>query len=111
DSEDALTVEEYLRSLKPYSDETHCWTFDNTLQKLHLEPLRDKQLIKLSNGETKRLLIAAALLKNPVVLMLDNPLAGLDMQTRSEFNLIISEIVKSGITIIMATSPFEIPTS
>src|SRR5579863_6982589 len=109
DSEDALTVEEYMRSIKPYSDENHYWSFEKALQKLHLEPLRDKQLIKLSNGETKRLLIAAALLKNPVVLMLDNPLAGLDVQTRSEFNLIIQDIIQSGITVIMVTSPFEIP--
>ncbi|HVW15910.1 MAG TPA: ATP-binding cassette domain-containing protein [Mucilaginibacter sp.] len=109
DSEDALTVEEYLSSIKPYNDDLHFWTFEKTLQKLHLEALRDKQLIKLSNGETKRLLIAAALMKNPVLLLLDNPLAGLDVQTRAEFNTIIKDITASGITVIMATSPFEIP--
>ena len=109
DSEDAQTVEEYLGSIKPYADEASHWTFEKALQKLHLEPLRDKQLIKLSNGETKRLLIAAALLKNPVILMLDNPLAGLDVQTRAEFSTIIEDITDTGITVIMATSPFEIP--
>lgn len=111
DSEDALTVEEYLSAVRAYPDEVHYWTIEKTIEKLHLGQLRDKQLIKLSNGETKRLLIAAALLKNPVILMLDNPLAGLDVQTRAEFNLIIKEIVQSGITVIMATSPFEIPDS
>jgi molybdate transport system ATP-binding protein len=110
DSEDALTVEEYLGLIKPTGKHIY-WTLEKTLQTLHLETLRDKQLIKLSNGETKRLLIAAALLKNPVILMLDNPLAGLDIQTRAEFNTIISEIIKSGITVIMATSPLEIPGS
>jgi len=54
-------------------------------------------------------MLAAALLKNPVLLLLDNPLTGLDVQTRSEFNLILNEITASGITVIMATSPFEIP--
>jgi molybdate transport system ATP-binding protein len=109
DSEDVLTVEEYLGSIKPYIDTVAAWTLEKAIVKLHLEPLRDKQLIKLSNGETKRLLIAAALLKNPVILMLDNPLAGLDVQTRAEFNIIISDITSSGIMVIMATSPFEIP--
>jgi molybdate transport system ATP-binding protein len=109
DSEDALTVEEYLSSIKPFSDKPAYWTFAKTLQRLNLEGLRSKQLIKLSNGETKRLLIAAALLKNPVLLMLDSPLTGLDVQTRAEFNHIISDIIASGITVIMATSPFEIP--
>ncbi|MFD2147274.1 ATP-binding cassette domain-containing protein [Mucilaginibacter antarcticus] len=40
---------------------------------------------------------------------MDSPLTGLDVQTRKEFNDIISEINASGITIIMATSPYEIP--
>jgi len=110
DSEDALTVEEYLGLIKPAGDQIY-WTLEKALQKLHLEALKDKQLIKLSNGETKRLLIAAALLKNPVLLMLDNPFAGLDVQTRAEFNSIISEIIGSGITVIIATSPTEIPGS
>ena len=109
DSEDALTVEEYLLAIKPYSDEPAYWTFPKTMQRLNLESLRNKQLIKLSNGETKRLMIAAALLKNPVLLMLDSPLAGLDVPTRAEFNSIISDIIASGIMVIMATSPFEIP--
>ncbi|HTD99635.1 MAG TPA: ATP-binding cassette domain-containing protein [Mucilaginibacter sp.] len=109
DSEDALTVEKYLLAIKPFNDDAVYWTFEKTLQSLKLDNLWDKQLIKLSNGETKRLMIAAALLKNPVLLLLDNPLAGLDVQTRTEFNAIISDIIKSGISVIMATSPFEVP--
>jgi len=111
DSEDAQTVEEYLESIKPGPGLNTFWTFSLVLKTLHLEGLKDKQLIKLSNGETKRLLIAAALLKNPVILMLDNPLAGLDVQTRAEFDTIISHITASGITVIMATSPSEIPSA
>ncbi len=109
DSEDALTVEEYLHTVKPFSDSDAYWTYERNIERFRLEELKDKQLIKLSNGETKRLLIAVALMKNPVLLLLDNPLAGLDVDSRAEFNLIISDIVASGITIIMATSPFEIP--
>ncbi len=41
--------------------------------------------------------------------MPDNPLAGLDVETRAEFNMIIKDIIASGITVIMATSPLEIP--
>lgn len=109
DSEDALTVEEYLGSIKRYSEMPGYWDLPKVMQRLNLEALKTKQLIKLSNGETKRLLIAAALIKNPVILLLDNPLAGLDVQTRGEFNRIIADINSSGIAVIMATSPFEIP--
>jgi molybdate transport system ATP-binding protein len=109
DSEDALTVEEYLGSIKHYSETPGYWDLTKVMQRLNLEVLKTKQLIKLSNGETKRLLIAGALIKNPVILLLDNPLTGLDVQTRAAFNRIIADINASGITVIMATSPFEIP--
>src|ERR1700744_4783131 len=99
DSEDALTVEEYLGSIKHYSETPGYWDLPRVMQRLNLEILKAKQLIKLSNGETKRLLIAAALIKNPVILLLDNPLTGLDVQTRAEFNLIIADIISSGITV------------
>ncbi len=107
DSEDAATVSTYLASVK--SVNAGFWTFETVVEKLHLEPLLEKHLIKLSNGETKRLMIAAALIKNPVLLLFDNPLTGLDVKTRAEFNMLITEIAQSGITIMMATSPHEIP--
>ena len=109
DSEDALTVEEYLYAIDAVPHEPVYWNFEKVTRRLKLDGLQDKQLIKLSNGETKRLRIAAALLKNPVLLLLDNPLTGLDVQTRNEFDLIVDEITASGIAIIMATSAHEIP--
>jgi len=109
DSDDALTVTDYLQSINRSPDMPFKWDFVRVISLLQLTLLADKQIIKLSNGETKRLMIAAALLKNPLVLLLDNPLAGLDVQTRIQFNQIISEIVADGITVIIATSPHEIP--
>lgn len=108
DSEDALTVNDYLKSINTPHPSAY-WDFDKVVTLLRLTTLADKQLIKLSNGETKRLMIAAALLKNPLLLLLDNPLTGLDVETRAQFNEIISKIASAGITIVIATSPHEIP--
>ncbi|MFD0794405.1 ATP-binding cassette domain-containing protein [Mucilaginibacter litoreus] len=109
DSEDALTVLEYLQAVKVNTHIEPYWTIEKILPALKLNDLADKQIIKLSNGETKRLMIAAALIKNPVVLLLDNPLTGLDVQMRAYFNNLLSQIASSGIQIIMATSALEIP--
>ncbi|MVN22149.1 ATP-binding cassette domain-containing protein [Mucilaginibacter arboris] len=109
DSEDAPTVESYLHKINLNAIENPIWTYEKTINELKLEPLLDKQLIKLSNGETKRLLIAAALLKHPALLLLDNPLTGLDVQARAAFNQLLTAITESGITVVMATSPHEIP--
>jgi len=111
DSKDALTVEQYLGSIVPALSRNNYWTFEKTTTLLSLDELLNKQIIKLSNGETKRLMLAAALLKNPVLLLLDSPLTGLDVNTRNKFNSIIDEIIGSGISVIMATSPYEIPNS
>src|ERR1700733_7579423 len=53
DSEDALTVEQYLESIVPASLHNNYWTFEKTTTLLNLGALLNKQIIKLSNGETK----------------------------------------------------------
>lgn len=108
DSEDSQTVRTYLKAIQPIGSQDY-WNFKRVSEKLELVHLLDKELIKLSNGETKRLLLAAALKRNPVLLLLDNPLTGLDIATRAKFDELIGEIVSSGINIIMVTSSGEIP--
>ena len=108
DSEDSQTVKEYLSAIRSYGPSAY-WSFEGATERLKLVALLDKQLIKLSNGETKRLLLAAALIRTPVLLLLDNPLTGLDVRSRAEFNDLISEITASGTSVVMATSPDEIP--
>jgi molybdate transport system ATP-binding protein len=99
DAEDAPTVREYLEA----DGDTPL------LQPLHIGPLLNKELIKLSNGETRRVMIAKALLQNPVLLMLDNPYSGLDIQARKDFSEMVNKIIDNGTTVILVTSPTEIP--
>ncbi len=108
DSENALTVEQYLASVQSRKTDGN-WDLQKVVNRLRLKGLYDKQIIKLSNGETKRLRLAAALLKRPALLLLDEPLTGLDMNSRVDFNLLLNEISASGITVIIATSGQEIP--
>ncbi|WP_114781410.1 ATP-binding cassette domain-containing protein [Botryobacter ruber] len=109
DSEDALTVERHLATIKPAAGVPAFWTLEKVIARFNLTDLRHKHLIKLSNGETKRVLLAAALLKNPRLLLMDNPLMGLDVDARAAFNETLRQIAASGITVIMATSPKEVP--
>ena len=69
DSEDALTVDAYLQSVTVALRNNAYWTFEKVLSTLKLKDLQQKQIIKLSNGETKRLMLAAALLKNPLLII------------------------------------------
>jgi molybdate transport system ATP-binding protein len=104
DSSDAPTVQAYLYDTVAPTPET-----DALLQPLQIAPLMHKELIKLSNGETRRTMIAKALLKKPVLLMLDNPFIGLDVKTRKDFGEMINHIIANGTTVLLVTSPTEIP--
>ena len=111
DAEDAQTVSQFLKAAQAENKtENITWDYNDVVETLDLSHLEESQVIKLSNGETKRLLIGGALLRNPKILMLDNPLVGLDIATRHRFNDLLNAIIKSGITVIMVTSPMEIPT-
>jgi molybdate transport system ATP-binding protein len=107
DSEDALTVREYLRQSE--TAVPGFWDLQRVLELMRLEHLADKSLLKLSNGETRRLAIALALLKNPRLLLLDQPLTGLDVDSRKDFPRILEKIIASGIHVMMSTHSDEIP--
>ncbi|WP_177181023.1 ATP-binding cassette domain-containing protein [Parapedobacter koreensis] len=108
DADDAATVRELLNTIQPKHGNIH-WTPERAIALFNLEKLADKALIKLSNGETRRLMLATALVKNPALLLLDNPLVGLDVETRGRFDNILQTIIQSGIHVIMTTTIREIP--
>lgn len=112
-SEGAAKVKEYLEEEQENvpSDLPQLFSLDWIIEKLQLKTLLDKTLIQLSNGETRRLMIAKALLEQPLLLLMDNPFIGLDHATRPILNSLLEEIREKGTTIVMATSPREIPES
>jgi molybdate transport system ATP-binding protein len=109
ESDEAMAVEEYLRNIEVKVSGP--WTLAKAISFMKLEHLKDKSLIKLSNGETRRLSFASALIKNPKILLMDQPLTGLDKATRDDFGSMLSEIIASGIHILMSTHNDEIPSS
>lgn len=109
ESEEAATVVEFLSEIE--QEDLGPWNLLSVMQFLQLQDLKEESLIKLSNGETRRLAIAAALLKNPKILLMDQPLTGLDMQTRQNFDQILKGIIASGIHVIFSTHSYEVPES
>ncbi|MGQ1888809.1 ATP-binding cassette domain-containing protein [Thermophagus sp. OGC60D27] len=108
-ADEAQTVEEYLRERAEKNVVKGPWTMERVIAEFNLSPLLEKHLIKLSNGETKRLRLAASLLDNPRLLLLDNPLIGLDPETRRKFDEVFKKIAQSGISLLMVTALRHIP--
>ena len=58
---------------------------------------------KLSKGFKRRVDIASALIHSPRILILDEPTGGLDLHSSITLREIISELIRNGVTIVMAT--------
>ncbi len=63
---------------------------------------------ELSGGEQQRVSLARAIVNNPSLLIADEPTGNLDPDTAKEIMEIISDINKSGTTVLMATHAKEI---
>ena len=73
------------------------------LDRLGLGEKRKAQFHLLSTGQQRRLALALAVAHNPRVIFLDEPTAGLDVQTRVELHNLMRELKANGTTIILAT--------
>ena len=58
--------------------------FDEVVALLGLEPLLSRSTLKLSGGERQRVAIGRALLAQPELLLMDEPLSGLDAEAKAE---------------------------
>jgi molybdate transport system ATP-binding protein len=78
---------------------------------LSIDHLLDRHFVTLSNGETRRMLLARSLLKKPKLLLLDNPFSGLDVHSREVLREALMHLKEEGISVILVTSSVEIPES
>ena len=85
-----LTVERFL-SLATSKEHKHN-SPKNVLEEVGAPKVLHQQLSEISGGELQRVLLARALLRQPDVLVLDEPLAGVDVNGQSELYRLISRI-------------------
>jgi branched-chain amino acid transport system ATP-binding protein len=74
---------------------------DTVLKFLNLEPKADVRVEELPYGDQKRVEIARSLAMEPKLLLLDEPVAGLNLQETEEMAQAILKIKKMGVTVIL----------
>jgi cobalt/nickel transport system ATP-binding protein len=76
---------------------------EEALHAVRMTTCADKPVHNLSYGQKKRVCIAGVLAMRPEVLILDEPMAGLDVAMQVEFTRILDQLHTEGMTSIIAT--------
>ena len=76
---------------------------DELLDFTRLTPFRKRLADRLSGGMRQKLALVCTLIHTPRLLFLDEPTTGVDPVSRRDFWKILSDLLKTGITILMTT--------
>jgi len=80
---------------------------EQLLKDLSLYDKKYSELMTLSGGMKRRVLIAKALSHEPRILFLDEPTAGVDVELRKDMWRLVRRLQESGVTIILTTHYIE----
>jgi iron complex transport system ATP-binding protein len=76
---------------------------DKAMALLEVAHLADRCTDEMSTGEARRVLLARALVHDPLALILDEPSVALDLFAQHELRMILRKLAASGIGIVMVT--------
>ncbi|MEB3294370.1 MAG: ABC transporter ATP-binding protein [Synechococcales bacterium] len=101
---DDLTVEgylDYMARLYSLRNPVRSQRLQTVMTQVQLEDKRHSLIKTLSRGMRQRLSLAQAILHQPDLLLMDEPVSGLDPLARSQFRRIVKQLQAEGMTIII----------
>ncbi len=108
--EDNLTARENLMlmaRLRGYGKASAGRVVDQLIDRFDVGEFRDKLVKSLSGGQRRRVDLAASLVTQPSLLVLDEPTTGLDPRSRQVVWGTIRELVGQGVTLLLTTQQLE----
>lgn len=103
--ESVLTTTNFSRGL--FGKSPNKEYIEELLKSLSLLEKKDQMIMTLSGGMKRRVLIAKALSHEPMVLFLDEPTAGVDVELRKDMWNVVRSLRDKGVTIILTTHYIE----
>ena len=76
---------------------------EETLERVGMSHLRQRLIGELSGGQRRRVLLARALADNPRLLLLDEPLSGLDATAQHQLLDIVRDLNAGGTSVVLST--------
>ncbi|MEM8812609.1 MAG: ABC transporter ATP-binding protein [Pseudomonadota bacterium] len=108
---DKLTPLEYLEfiaGLWSMDSEVARFHADTLLDRFGLGPHADERCQGFSKGMRQKVALAGALLHKPKLIILDEPLTGLDAGSARQVKAVLRDLVETGVTVIMTTHILEV---
>lgn len=90
----------YMAALKEIPRTKAAAEVQRTAALVHLTEELDKRLTAYSGGMKQRLLAAAALLGDPLIIIMDEPTAGLDPKERVRLRSVLTELAQNSIVLV-----------
>ncbi|HIU75966.1 MAG TPA: ABC transporter ATP-binding protein [Candidatus Pelethocola excrementipullorum] len=104
----SLTVAEHMEYIRrAYNLDIRDEEIDSILERFELDDKKDKLGEELSKGMMQKVSICCALIIKPQVILLDEPMVGLDPKAIKELKEVILELKQQGVTILISTHMLE----
>jgi ABC-type Mn2+/Zn2+ transport system ATPase subunit len=87
----------------PWASASERADVQHTLDRFGIGDLAGRHIRELSGGQQQRMFLARALLRRPQLMLLDEPLSGVDVRTRHDVLHLLGELNAGGLSIVLTT--------
>ena len=91
------------RRLVPWPTREERADVERVLDRLGIADLGGRHIRELSGGQQQRMFLARALLRQPTLLLMDEPTSGVDVATRHEVLHLLDDLNREGLAIVLTT--------
>jgi zinc/manganese transport system ATP-binding protein len=87
----------------PWASRTEKSEVHTVLDRLGIGELSERHIRELSGGQQQRMFLARALLREPQLLLMDEPTSGVDVSTRHDVLHLLADLHEEGVAIVLTT--------